>query len=62
MGPGGQSYSNGYLAFHYYDATAGGDFRLAIRKLAWTADGWPVATTAAEQAAATPTARPSSRS
>lgn len=62
VGPGGQSYSNGYLAFHYYDGTAGGDFRLAIRKLAWTDDGWPVATTAAEQAAAAATARPASRS
>lgn len=49
VGPGGQSYSNGYLAFHYYDASLGGQFQLAIRELAWTDDGWPVATTADEQ-------------
>ncbi|WP_425955485.1 arabinan endo-1,5-alpha-L-arabinosidase [Xylanimonas sp. McL0601] len=50
VGPGGQSYSKGYLAFHYYDASQGGDFRLAIRRLAWTDDGWPVAWTADELA------------
>lgn len=50
IGPGGQSYSNGYLAFHYYDGDSGGDFRLDIRRLAWTDDGWPVAWTAAELA------------
>jgi len=48
VGPGGESYSNGYLAFHYYATHLGGDFQLAIRKLAWDADGWPVATTADE--------------
>lgn len=48
VGPGGQSYSDGYLALHYYDATMGGQFRLDIRELAWTDDGWPVAWTAAE--------------
>lgn len=52
VGPGGQSYSRGYLAFHYYDAAEGGDFRLAIRELAWDEDGWPVATTREEQEAA----------
>jgi arabinan endo-1,5-alpha-L-arabinosidase len=52
VGPGGQSYSNGYLAYHYYDASLGGDFQLAIRELAWDEDGWPVATTADEQVAA----------
>ena len=45
----GQSYSRGYLAFHYYDASLGGDFQLAIRELAWDDEGWPVATTQAEQ-------------
>ncbi len=50
VGPGGQSYSDGYLALHYYDATLGGDFRLDIRRLAWTDDGWPVAWTAEERA------------
>ena len=49
VGPGGQSLSGGHLAFHYYDAAAGGDFRLEIRQLAWDDEGWPVATTAAEQ-------------
>jgi len=33
-------------------ATAGGDFRLDIRELAWHDEGWPVATTQAEQEAA----------
>ncbi len=51
-GPGGESVSDGRLAFHYYDVAAGGDFRLAIRELAWDADGWPVATTADEQGTA----------
>ncbi|SFJ78027.1 arabinan endo-1,5-alpha-L-arabinosidase [Cellulomonas sp. KH9] len=51
VGPGGQSYSRGFLAFHWYDAAAGGDFRLGVRELAWDADGWPVATTREEQAA-----------
>lgn len=51
IGPGGQSASGGYLAFHYYDATLGGDFQLAVRRLAWDDDGWPVATTAADIAA-----------
>lgn len=37
--------SRGHLAYHVYDADAGGDFRLAIRRLAWDDDGWPVATT-----------------
>jgi len=49
IGPGGQSFSNGFLAFHYYAASLGGDFQLAIRKLDWDGDGWPVATTAEEQ-------------
>ena len=43
IGPGGQSYSEGHLAFHFYDERRAGDFRLAIRELAWQ-DGWPVAT------------------
>ena len=48
IGPGGQSYSNGYLAFHYYDGDDGGAFRLGIRQLHWAEEGWPVAGTAAE--------------
>jgi arabinan endo-1,5-alpha-L-arabinosidase len=43
VGPGGQSLSRGHLAFHYYDGTSGGDFRLAIEELAWSDDGWPLA-------------------
>lgn len=42
IGPGGQSVSGDHIAFHYYDADQGGDFRLAIRALGWTEDGWPV--------------------
>ena len=42
VGPGGQSLSEGYLAFHYYDRTLDGAYQLAIRELAWR-DGWPVA-------------------
>jgi arabinan endo-1,5-alpha-L-arabinosidase len=45
IGPGGQSFSHGLIAFHYYDATANGDFRLGIRKVAWSADGWPIIAT-----------------
>ncbi|WP_150241991.1 arabinan endo-1,5-alpha-L-arabinosidase [Nocardiopsis quinghaiensis] len=42
-GSGGQSVSGGLLAYHYYDTDLGPDFdfRMAIRKLHWTADGWP---------------------
>lgn len=52
VGPGGQSVSDGHLGFHFYDAAQGGAFQLAIRELAWTDDGWPVARTAEELAAA----------
>jgi arabinan endo-1,5-alpha-L-arabinosidase len=41
IGPGGESYSDGYLAWHYYDGNAGGATTLAIQKLGWTTDGWP---------------------
>ena len=41
VGPGGESASHGYLAFHYYDERLGGDVQLAIRELGWK-DGWPV--------------------
>lgn len=51
VGPGGQSVSRGFLAYHWYDAAAGGDFRLGIRELAWDDEGWPVATTREEQRA-----------
>lgn len=42
IGPGGESASNGYLAWHYYDGDAAGAPRLAISRLDWDADGWPV--------------------
>jgi len=48
IGPGGQSYSDGYLAFHYYDGDLGGTPQLAIREVFWTEDGWPVLRTAEE--------------
>ena len=41
VGPGGESYSDGYLAWHYYDANVGGATTLAIQRLSWTTDGWP---------------------
>lgn len=42
IGPGGQSVSNGWLAYHFYDRANGGDPTLAIRSLTWDAEGWPV--------------------
>jgi arabinan endo-1,5-alpha-L-arabinosidase len=41
IGPGGQSFSNGLLGFHYYDAELDGDFQLAIASIDWGGDGWP---------------------
>jgi arabinan endo-1,5-alpha-L-arabinosidase len=41
IGPGGESYSDGYLAWHFYDGKTDGATTLAIQKLGWTADGWP---------------------
>ncbi|MEO8263206.1 MAG: arabinan endo-1,5-alpha-L-arabinosidase [Pseudolysinimonas sp.] len=41
VGPGGESASGPYLGFHFYDATAGGEPRLAIEQLRWDG-GWPV--------------------
>jgi arabinan endo-1,5-alpha-L-arabinosidase len=40
-GPGGQSVYGGWLAHHYYDVQAGGDFRLGLRRIQWGSDGWP---------------------
>ncbi|WP_017582199.1 arabinan endo-1,5-alpha-L-arabinosidase [Nocardiopsis valliformis] len=42
-GSGGQSVSGGLLAYTYYDTDLGPDFdfRMAIRELHWTDDGWP---------------------
>ncbi len=42
IGPGGESASNGYLAYHYYDGDAAGATRLAISRIDWDADGWPL--------------------
>jgi arabinan endo-1,5-alpha-L-arabinosidase len=41
VGPGGQSVSRDIIAFHHYDATAGGAPRLVLQPLTWAADGWP---------------------
>jgi arabinan endo-1,5-alpha-L-arabinosidase len=41
VGPGGQSISDGMLAYHFYDAAAGGRPRLALQQLVWRGDGWP---------------------
>jgi arabinan endo-1,5-alpha-L-arabinosidase len=41
VGPGGQSVSGGYIAYHYYDVAADGASKLAIRQLTWTDEGWP---------------------
>ncbi len=31
-----------WLSFHFYDATRGGIATLAVQRLQWTKDGWPV--------------------
>lgn len=49
IGPGGQSVVGDRIAFHFYDAEAGGAPTLALRTLAWR-DGWPVVATQAEAA------------
>ena len=41
IGPGGQSVSDGILAYHFYDEDLGGAFRLGLSRLAWEG-GWPV--------------------
>ena len=56
IGPGGESVAGAegrdLLAFHFYDGATRGTPTLAIRELAWTDDGWPVAMTAQDTAAA----------
>lgn len=42
IGPGGQSVSDGVLAFHYYDGAADGVPTLGVLPLTWD-DGWPSA-------------------
>ncbi|GEM45528.1 family 43 glycosylhydrolase [Deinococcus cellulosilyticus] len=42
---GGDVYQEGgvdYFLHHYYDTTAGGAPKMALRRLDWTADGWPL--------------------
>ena len=51
IGPGGESVSGPYLAFHYYDAAEGGAPHLAIREIGWK-DGWPVLRTTSEESRA----------
>jgi arabinan endo-1,5-alpha-L-arabinosidase len=41
IGPGGQSVSDEIIAYHYYDASAGGAPRLALQPVVWGNDGWP---------------------
>jgi arabinan endo-1,5-alpha-L-arabinosidase len=41
IGPGGESVSDGILAYHYYDRADGGKPHLALQQLSWSADGWP---------------------
>jgi arabinan endo-1,5-alpha-L-arabinosidase len=41
IGPGGESYSKGYLGWHYYDANNGGAPTLAIERIVWDSAGWP---------------------
>jgi len=40
FGPGGESAYGSLLAYHWYDATANGDFKLGLRTIVWD-DGWP---------------------
>jgi arabinan endo-1,5-alpha-L-arabinosidase len=42
FGPGGESIFGDLLAYHFYDGTSNGDFRLSIRRIAWSDDGWPM--------------------
>jgi arabinan endo-1,5-alpha-L-arabinosidase len=45
FGPGGESVFGDLIAYHWYDGTANGDFKLGIRTIAWSEDGWPVIAT-----------------
>lgn len=42
FGPGGESIYGDLMAYHYYDGTANGDFRLSIRRISWSENGWPI--------------------
>lgn len=41
VGPGGQSFADGVMAFHWYDADMAGQFTLGVQAVTWDADGWP---------------------
>jgi len=47
IGPGGEDvYLDGStyrMVYHYYDSNANGAFKMAIRNLNWSSDGWPSA-------------------
>ncbi|WP_232665655.1 arabinan endo-1,5-alpha-L-arabinosidase [Pseudonocardia sp. TRM90224] len=41
-GPGGQSVSDGIIAYHFYDPAIGGGAHLALQRISWSSeDGWP---------------------
>jgi arabinan endo-1,5-alpha-L-arabinosidase len=41
VGPGGQSWSDGVIAYHYYDAAADGATKLSLKQMRWGEKGWP---------------------
>jgi len=41
IGPGGESASGGFLAYHYYSAALGGAAQLGLAELVWDDAGWP---------------------
>ncbi|HYP73038.1 MAG TPA: arabinan endo-1,5-alpha-L-arabinosidase, partial [Microbacterium sp.] len=41
VGPGGPSFADGVMAFHWYDADMAGQFTLGVQTVTWDADGWP---------------------
>ena len=41
-GPGHQDVVGDWLAHHAYDSEHGGKPQLRIKRLAWSADGWPL--------------------
>jgi arabinan endo-1,5-alpha-L-arabinosidase len=42
VGPGGGAVAGDLFAYHFYDGAAGGATSLAIRRIDWTDQGWPV--------------------
>jgi arabinan endo-1,5-alpha-L-arabinosidase len=45
FGPGGESIHGDFMAYHFYDGTANGDFRLGLRHMGWSEDDWPILAT-----------------